>query len=73
MISLQQYRMSVGSFCCRQIGMLKERAENIGSFRFCIGASFSTTILSVALINVLLIIGGIEINPGPNRGIKTIF
>ena len=67
MISVEAWRLSIGSFHSIRVKSLSSKLNDKDWTSI---TNVSCYILSAALITMLLLIGGVESNPGPTSGIS---
>ena len=65
MISIDAWRSSIGNFNKGSSSALQRQTKCFGPILIFLAWAFVATIVSAGLINLLLIIGGVEQNPGP--------
>ena len=70
MISVEAWRMSIGSYNRHKITDTSTLTKNSTNCATCLALMMTLTIMASALINTLLVIGGVEANPGPQQGNK---
>ena len=70
MITIEAWRVSIGTYNGFKITSTNKfnRANNIANANTFAVYALSATIMTAKLISMLLMIGSVETNPGPDRG-----
>ena len=72
MISIEAWRMSIGSHNKKNVNDLSTLTRSKTNIKTCGALMMTLIIIASSLICVLLVRGGIESNPGPKNGNKDV-
>ena len=68
MIGIEAWRMSIGSHNNKKLSCTSTVTHNQTNGGILLSLMLTLTVMSSVLIDILLVMGGIESNPGPTSG-----